>query len=164
MRNETLRLETSLPSDDPQARKILDLERELRQIRRELSDAQIEVDRAREDATRALSRLRAQLNPLYRALQAVFGELDAAGVAETVGVASTQEPDRISPVWASWKAKLSPQCGKAIDALLIHKDLNATQLCVAAQIGKNTIYTVIHALNRAGLLNKNGGRFSLKQL
>lgn len=158
----TLRLETSLPSEDPRDHKIAELELELRQVRRDLADARIETNRVQEDASRALSMLRRQLNPLYQALQAVFGELDAANVPET-GSSSTSQ-DRVSLVWDNWKQKLSPACGRVIDALLIHRELNGQQICVAAHMGKNTMYSVISSLSKAGLLNKNGGRFSLKQL
>ena len=152
--------------EDPKDRRIADLELELRQARRDAMDARMEAGRAQEDAARALSALRGQLSPLYRALQAVFGELDAAGVSDGTshGAAPSQDADRISPVWDAWKKKLPPQCGKIIDALLIHKDLNGTQICVAAQISKGSLHGLIHKLNKAGLINKNGGRFSLKQL
>jgi hypothetical protein len=169
MSRESLRLETSLlggQEDDPKARRIAELEAELRQARREAIDAEVEANRAREDSNRALSMLRQQLGPLYRALQAVFGEIDAAGIPETGpgAPAANTVNERVSPVWAAWKEKLSPACGKVIDALLVHKDLNRKQICVAAQMGKDTMYGVITKLKTAGLLDENGGRFSLKQL
>jgi chromosome segregation ATPase len=152
--------------DDPQARKISELEIELRQVRRELSDAELRAERATEDAGRALGMLRKQLGPLYRALQAVFGELDAAGIHETRegGPAPAESSDRVSAVWTAWKSKLSPACGRVIDALLTHGELTGQQICVAAHMGKNTMRDVITKLNRAGVLAKNGGRYSLKQL
>ncbi len=142
--------------DDP---RIAALERELRLSRQALTEAERELVRVRSESDRALGALRKQLSPLYRALQAVFGELDAVpDQDEGAG------QGRVSPVWDAWKSKLSPACGKVIDALLVHKELNGQQICVAAQMGKNTMYDVISRLNRAGVLNKNGGRFSLKQL
>jgi chromosome segregation ATPase len=164
MNPSTLRLENQ---DSPKDRKISELEAELRQVRRELADAELEASRAREDSSRALSMLRGQLSPLYRALQAVFGELDAAGVSDTSSRSDRDQPmqsERVSAVWEAWKKKLPPGCGKIIDALLIHSDLNGTQICVAAQIGKGSLHGLIYKLNKAGLINKNGGRFSLKQL
>jgi chromosome segregation ATPase len=142
-------------SPDP---RVAALERELRVVRQSLADAERELARARAESERALSALRKQLSPLYRALQAVFGELDSIPQDER------EDTDRASPVWEAWKSKLSPACGKVIDALLIHKELNGQQICVAAQMGKNTMYDVITRLNKAGVLVKNGGRFSLKKL
>lgn len=156
---------------DPQALRIAQLETELRQARRELSDAQVDAERARADASRALSMLRRQLSPLYRALQAVFGELDAAGVTDEAPSA-THAPETSAAgrsakemaLWSDWKAKLPPGCGKVIDALLLHSDLNVKQLKVAAKMGENSVYQATSRLGQAGLINKNGGRFSLKQL
>lgn len=158
--------------DDPRDKEIEQLKLKLRQAERDASDAERAAERAREDAYRALSMLRKQLGPLYRALQAVFGELDAAGIAD-VEPASTSSPrasdgitgadPRTAAVWASWKDKLGA-AGKLIDALLLHKEMNTQQLAIATGLHRTTIPKHIHTLNKAGLLNKNGGRFSLKPL
>jgi predicted transcriptional regulator len=58
---------------------------------------------------------------------------------------------------------VSPACGKVIDALLAHSELNTAQLKVAAGIGSRTVSDSIFKLNKLGLITKNGGRFSLKQ-
>lgn len=150
-------LETNLPEE--RDLRVEELEAELRKSQRRALDAERDAERAREDAARALGSLRSQLSPLYRALQAVFGELDAV----TQDAPSPQQ-DRISPVWEAWKSRLAPACGKIIDALLVHGELSGQQLCVAAQMGKDTMYGAISKLNKAGVLVKNGGRFSLKKL
>ena len=141
------------------------LERENRQLRRERDDALTDARRAREDANRALKELRRQLSPLYKALQAVFGELDAAGVEDTVAeaVAAGGDP-RVTAIWQSWKTRLGPQCGKVIDALLLQPGMNTTQLAIAVGTRRQNIPNLIFKLNQAGLLDKNGGRFSLKAL
>ena len=150
--------------------RIAELEAEVRQTRRELADARVEASRVREDAERALSMLRRQLSPLYRALQAVFGELDAAGVIDDGGGlhgAASQAPSvdaRTAAIWMSWKGRLGPQCGKVIDALLLQPEMNTTQLAIAIGTRRQNIPGLIYKLNQAGLLNKNGGKFSLKQL
>lgn len=151
---------------DPRDQELERLRRQNRQLERDLADAERAAERAREDAHRALSRLRQQLGPLYRALQAVFGELEAAGVedqAPTAGAASGSSVDRTSAVWASWKAKLGA-AGKLIDALLLHTEMNTQQLAIATGLHRTTIPKHIYTLNKAGLINKNGGRFSLKPL
>lgn len=152
---------------DPRDARIEDLEDEVTNLRSALSRANVETVRAREDAGRALGALRRQLSPLYRALQAVFGELDAAGVDEPAAggpVGPGTGNPRTAAVWEAWKQKLPPACGKVIDALLTHSELNQAQIKVAARLGTSTVSDVVYKLNKAGLINKAGGRVSLKSL
>lgn len=146
---------------------IKELRDENKKLARALADANVRAERAEEDAARALTALRRQLTPLYRALQAVFGELDAAGVGDepqaSVPSSAGAPNARVSAVWASWKEKMGA-AGKVIDALLLHKELNTQQLAIACGIDRTTVPNYIHKLTKAGLINKNGGRFSLKQL
>jgi len=148
--------------------RIAELETQLRAMTRQRDDANRETKRAQEDAQRALSMLRTQLGPLYRALQAVFGELDAAGVTEDrrpePGDAPPAAPAKNVAVWEAWKQRMPPAVGKVIDALLLHGELNQVQIKVAARIGSSTVTDAVYKLNKAGLINKNGGRVSLKQL
>jgi len=157
-----------IEDDDPQAAELDALRRENGRLKREVQDAKTEAARAREDANRALSRLRTQLSPLYRALQSVFGDLDAAGVEDRPTAGAPDVPGvstpRTSAVWDAWKQRLPPAVGKVIDALLVHGELNQSQIKVAAQLGTSTVSDCIYKLNKAGLINKNGGRVSLKAL
>lgn len=151
------------------------LRTKVRTLERDLDDARLEARRAREDADRALSMLRKQLSPLYRALQAVFGELDAAGVTDSTvpdpqsagpGATHGIEP-RVAALWASWKQKLGgadSAPSRVIDALLTHGEMNVAQLRVAGKMAQQTVYDSVSKLHKLGLLNKNGGRYSLKQL
>lgn len=158
-----------VPQGDPELER---LQAANRQLRRDLDDAKIEARRAREDADRALSALRRQLSPLYRALQMVFGELDAAGVADAVPVSTTGAAaaaaavgdPRVQAVWEKWKSHLPGYPARIIDALLIHGEMNTSQLAIAAGCKRQRISEGIVRLNKAGLINKNAGRFSLKQL
>lgn len=136
------------------------LQDEVTRLRRELTIANGEIARAKGDSARAVSALRKQLTPLYRALQSVFGEMESVGDDAGVPVADS----RTAAIWQSWKARLGPQCGKIIDALLLQPDMNTTQLAIAIGTHRNNIPNLIFKLNKAGLLNKSGGRFSLKQL
>lgn len=153
-----------VPAVDP------DIERmraENRQLRREADDAKVEARRAREDADRALSALRKQLSPLYRALQMVFGELDAAGVrddAPSSAPASSSGGRAIDPRWESWKQKLPGRPAEMIDLLLLHGEMNRNQLMAAMRAGKDVVRVTTSRLYVAGLITKNGGRVSLKQL
>ena len=47
---------------------------------------------------------------------------------------------------------------------MLHGDMNTQQLAIAIGQHRNSIPRLIYTLNKAGLINKNGGRFSLKQL
>lgn len=154
---------------DPRDAQLETLRAENRRLQRALSDAELRADRAREDADRALSNLRRQLGPLYRALQMVFGELDAAGVADSPSTATSASPapavdQRATAVWESWKQKLPGAPAKVIDALLLHAEMNYTQLAIAIGVHRNSIPNIIWKLKRAGLITKNGNRVSLNQL
>lgn len=155
---------TVMPDVDPELER---LRAEVRRLQREASDAKLEAARAREDADRAMGMLRRQLSPLYRALQAVFGELDAAGVTD--GPAAAQAPTApagraIDPRWESWKEKMPGRPAEMIDLLLLHGDMSRNQMMAAMRAGKDVVRVTASRLNVAGLLSKNGGRFSLKQL
>lgn len=147
---------------DPRDEEIAALEADVKRLRRELAIANGEIAHAKGDAARALGALRKQLSPLYRALQSVFGELDAAGADDSQG----GEPanTRTSAVWNSWKSKMPGRPSEIIDLLLVHGEMNRNQLMAAMHVGKDVVRVTVSKLNVAGLLNKNGGRFSLKQL
>lgn len=146
---------------DPLGAEVLALNQELSNLQRELYEARQEAAHAKRQAAIALAALRKQLSPLYRALQQVFGELDAVGVDET---AQEMPNSRMTQVWASWKQRLGEGPAKIIDALLLHGEMNTQQLSIATGYHRTSITAMIFKLNKAGLLNKNGGRFALKQL
>lgn len=148
-----------VPDVDPEIER---LRARVRTLEREKADAELATRRAQEDAARALSMLRKQLSPLYRALQAVFGELDAAGVRDD-GPASAASAAPSTAKWDEWKARLGPACAKVIDALLLGGDMTVQAIAVAAKMGRNTVYAATSKMGRAGILVNNGGRFSLKQ-
>jgi len=163
-----------LPEADPELDK---LRNENRHLKRELDDAQRDARRAREDASRALGSLRKQLGPLYRALQMVFGEIEAAGVDEDYGdpappsgpsgsLDSRLDP-RVNAVWESWKVKLGPGTAQAriIETLQLHPSMSAAQLKVAAKMATQTVYECTAKLKLLGLIEKDGaGRWTLKKL
>lgn len=155
-------LEGDVVEDDRESR-IVELEAEVEALRSELSQAKFAITQAQREATRALSALRRQLTPLYRALQGVFGELDAAGVEDAAQPGAPPANARVTAVWDNWKSKMGT-AAKVIDALQLHGELNTQQLAVAVGLHRTTIPALIHKLNKAGLITKNGGRFALKQL
>ena len=148
---------------DVDSSEVDDLREEIRQLKYDLSTAQREVSAAKRDAARALANLRKQLGPLYQALQMVFGELDAAGVEEP-SAASGPVNARTAAVWENWKEKLGLGPGKVIDALLLHGEMNTSQLAIATGYNRKTVPQYVSACKAAGLINKNGQKFSLKKL
>lgn len=133
-------------------------------LRRENRELRTELAEVRADSNRALATLRRQLSPLYRALQDVFGELDRIGVEDAPNGTAPRQNDRVAAVWANWKSKVGDGSAKVIDALLLHGEMNTQQLSIATGYHRTTIPGLIFKLNKLGLINKNGGRFSLKQL
>lgn len=149
------------------------LRTENQRLRRELAESESARAAAEQDARLAQSSirmLRQQLGPLYRALQAIFGEIEAAGVEDVPmgtgapSASAARSDARVTAVWESWKVRLGGQCAKVIDVLLTHGEMNTTQLAIAVGTRRQNIPNLIYKLNQAGLINKNGGRFSLKSL
>lgn len=71
---------------------------------------------------------------------------------------------RVIERWASRKAKLPSSACRVIDALLIHGDLNASQLRSAAKMAPQTVHDAVHKLKKLGLINKTRDRYTLKTL
>lgn len=143
------------------------LRREIAGLEQELQDAKDEAATAKQaaaDAVQAIRALRDQLDPLYKSMKMVFGEISRVNV----GTAPQQErqsnePSAAAPKWESWKRKLGGKQAEFIDALLEHGEMTGRQLMVATRCGQDTLYGTIKKLNQAQLLVKNSGRFSLKE-
>lgn len=138
-----------------------------RTLMRELNSALEENESLRKRVAIAdapIARLREKLAPFYQLLQAIFGDIEELGPeSENRGGASSASHVQ-SPAWESWKQKLPGTPALVITALQTHSDANTKQLMVLCKRGKDSIHQAIYKLNQAGLINKNGGRFSLKQL
>lgn len=147
--------------EDARDQELAELRAENAELRADLQAAKDDGRRAKRDVDRAISALRTQLTPLYRALQAVFGEIDAAGVSDTPvhGVDA-----RTAKIWDGWKEKLPGATARAIDALLLQREMSQQQLAIAVGISRQHASNIISKLNTTGLINKNGGRISLKSL
>lgn len=113
-----------------------------------------------------MKELRKALTPLYGALKHMFGEMDAMGVGFEPAApdAATSMSPRVKAAWDNWKHKLGPLAGKHIDALMIHGAMTNVQLRIAVGCGTTSTTNAIYALNKAGLINKSGGKVSLKEL
>lgn len=132
---------------------------EIRELREQLRDARRETEIVRRDSDRAMKELRRQLGPLYKALQMVFGELDAAGVDEAPTASGSSRAQ-----WDEWKTRLGPSCAKVIDALILGGEMTVKGIMASAKMGPNTVYQATSKMGQVGILTKNGGKFSLKKL
>jgi hypothetical protein len=145
------------------------LQDEIRRLNRQVVRLNEELEELREakqqarKAQQVLAQLRRQLEPQYRSMQALFGELDLVGVqADDAG---TSVPSRVTGVWESWKSKLGGKQAEFIQAMLEHgHPMTSEQLRVATHTGRSTVPQIIYKLNTLGLINKNGGKYSLKEL
>ena len=155
-------------SPDPERRR-RELEAEVDDLHNQLDDKDAELRRERQKMAaveRGVAELRTVLNPLYQALQHIYGEIDAMGVGESVSTAAAPTV-RASAAWESWKQKLGPNsaAAKIIDILMLHGELTHTQLRIHIGTSRmQTVYDAVSKLNKAALLNKNGDKFSLKEL
>jgi hypothetical protein len=67
--------------------------------------------------------------------------------------------------WDMWKSRVTPRAKQVIEVLLAQREATAKQLCAALKCDPRTLAKgPIYELNRAGLLSKNGGMYSLKPL
>lgn len=133
------------------------LESELRQVRAEL----VEIKATSENAHRVIRNLRDQLNPLHRALRAVFGEIELivtdADFTETqTPGASASQPNGGDPRWESFKQSFPGIPARIIDALLAHREKTITQLSALLRAHYNTIRDACGVLLKAGAITKDG--------
>jgi len=162
-------------TEQPEPDASRDLRDKIDELESRLNDAREEARKWHEkyeQAYMALARLRRTLGGLYSALQGVFGDLAIVsndGVGEPASVPQTVpvQDDRTKTVWDQWKMKLGKNCARIIDALLIHGSLTSTQISVVTGIHVSNVPKSIYQINKAGILNKEGGKggkFYLKKL
>ncbi len=133
---------------------------ENRELRSELQQARRDIEKIKHEVGRSVSELRRQLTPLYRALQAVFGEMDEIGDYDSPSAPNS----KTAAVWDAWKTRIGGQPAKLIDAFLLHGEMTAAQIAIAIHVNPKNVAQVVHKLNRAGLIQKNGNLYALKKL
>src|SRR5439155_3073729 len=109
---------------------------DLSEARRTINALESELEAVRSANARAVQALRRQLTPMYRALQALFGELDAVapeGIPEES--AATAGNPKVAAVWQSWIQKLPGKRAEIIKALLEHGEMTVAQLRIATHSG-----------------------------
>ena len=151
-------LEGQIEVDETPAlrRQIERLKQEIESLRDALTEA-----RAQGDIERRAAAAKRTLKPLYGFMRALFDELD--GFEEDAG--STALPQRVSAVWDSWISKLGGKSAEFIKAMLEHQHpIILQQLRVATHTGRSTVPQIIYKLNQLRLINKENGKYSLKQL
>ena len=167
MSSHSLSILAPLPAQPNWQQKAEYLQRELYQRNQQLADAEdaLRQERLKSAAMeQGVAELRTVLTPLYQGLCHIFGEIDRMGVeSSSPGGAAPKS----SAAWDSWKQKLGPNsaAAKIIDILMIHGELTHTQLRIHIGTSRmQTVYDAVSKLNKAALLNKNGDKFSLKEL
>ncbi len=134
---------------------VLELQEQVRQLRDELSR-----ERNRETQVESgVRELRRVLDPLYRALQMVYGEIGELGIQPGLDLHPAK-----AAAWENWKKKLGGLPARFIDVLMIHGEMTQTQLRIAVGCAAGSVAGVVCTLNKAGLINKAGGKVSLKEL
>jgi hypothetical protein len=146
---------------DSRDRIIASLQEENRDLQDQVAAARRELEAQRSESSRAVAELRRQLLPLFQALRAVFGEIDAIAPQAANGV--YQQNDKKTAVWESWMKKLPGKRADFIQALLEHGEMTGAQLRVATHTAAGSVAGIIHELKKLGLINKNGGKYSLKE-
>lgn len=139
---------------------IAGLREQLRQTREELTSERSKGGQIE----RGAQALRTALTPLYGALQHIFGETDAMGISGSPAQNSPSMDSRKAAVWESWKQRLPGIPSRFIDALMLHGELTQDQLRIHAQCARGSVADAVSKLWKAGIINKNGGRVSLKEL
>lgn len=152
---------TGIPNPQQQ---IESLQRELYARNRQLAESEeaLRQERAKNASIeRGVQRLREVLGPLFDGLKLIHGEMDAMGIE---GSSASSVDPRKAAVWEDWKRKLGGQAAKAIDALLLHGALTQSQIRLHVGCATGSTAGIVYQLNKAGIINKNGGKISLKDL
>jgi hypothetical protein len=139
-------------------------------LERELEDARREVRATKNESAEtaiAMRNLRGVLTPLYGALQRVFGELEVVGGDPLPSYAGSAQPGsqkKNVAAWELWMQKLPGKRADFIKVLLDHGEMTREQIKVATHCGNTTLSDTLSKLKIMGLVEKNGDKYSLKQL
>lgn len=108
-------------------------------------------------ANSIIANLKKQLEPQYRSMQALFGDLEKAN---SHGVHAD------AAVWEPWIQKLGGKCGKMIEALMQRGELTRTQLATLTEQSSTSgsFATNIAKINTNGLIEKEGDKIRLRSM
>lgn len=147
---------------DSSSQQIQELRAKIRNLERRNDELEADLQAARSDARQAQAPLRAVrriLDPLHRALKALYGEMDASGMEEETAGGTTGQPIPSSR-YDAWKQRLSLTCGKVIDALLVQPQ-NNTQLKSFCKLGGTSVYEALKTLQVNKLVRRAGDKWEL---
>jgi hypothetical protein len=122
----------------------------------QLADCRAEFARMkmeRDAMFQAVGGLRKILAPLWGELENVPAGIDVVSTPATPNL-------RIE----SAKRRMPGKPAEFIDLLLEHGPMNVTNFVTLARCSKQTAYNTLSKLSQAGIIQNNGGRYSLKEL
>jgi hypothetical protein len=144
---------------------------EIDQLKSDLRKMRQERDTARADglaAQSAIAALRDVLGPLRRAIGAIYGEIDAAGIPESQAPAPSpslgQQPAaQPSSRWSALTTKLGGLRARFIQALLDFGPSTVTGIRAATGMSKQSAYNTANDLTKLGLITRKGSQYALKE-
>ena len=159
--NELSLLRPTIETDSYDYRRdVQRLEDEVRSLRRDVEDLTAERDRL----ARTVKNLQTTLNPIHRAMSALFGEIELAVGETNVATSAVSAPaNGTDPRWQNYKNQFPGVPAEIIDALLIHGEMRITNLAGLLKRDVRTIYRSEDKLRKAGATTLNGGLLSLKR-
>lgn len=146
--------------DDSRVDVIKYLNEQLNEKARELEATRAELADVRRENAKALAGIRRVLDPLYKALCVLYGEMEPIG-----GISVADAPQDNREKWDYIKRNLPPRLQQAIDLLLLQGSMKRTQIAAALKMDySNCTKNVIGLLVRQGWVVDHGGSLSLKEL
>lgn len=144
---------------DTRDEELVDARNKIVDLQHQLEGARMELAHARELSKHAVGKLRHVLNPLYEALKIIYGEMDMISPVGSTGIDAGSSSN---PRLEAAKRSLPGNPAKFIGLLETHGTMNVTQFVTLAKCGKQTVYNTMSVLLRAGIVQNDGGRYSLK--
>lgn len=136
------RMQPSMPAD---------FQNESAQLRAQVS----ELSQKLGQANGVIASLRKQLEPQYRSLQALFGDLEKVGA---------NGARMHSEVWEEWKQKLGAGPAKIIDILLDRGECTRVQLKTLSAYSRRSMQNILSSLHSNQLIEKEGDKIRLRSL
>jgi hypothetical protein len=140
------------------------LQDEIERLRRHVRDLEVDLvaerhkNKAIEDGIRDLKRA---TWPLLNALQQIHGLIAPMGIGDPANENAGPASDK----WTVIKQRYPGRIADAIDALLAHGSMNASQLAAALKMDRsNCSKNLVPKLAQLGLIVRNGRELTLKAL
>lgn len=161
------------PDRDELAEEVESLRLQVKGLKQELRDANDALEAAKNQSSasvKALKVIRNVFEGQHRALQIVFGELDAAGIeadSAAPGTPVSSAQSSLGPpnpaAYNAWKQQLPPGCGKIIDALIV-QPLSQKQMTTVCKMHYDTVGKYLKMLSANSLVNHDGRLYRLNRL